>query len=99
MVLRLSRLMHQIAFVRRDILLDGVISFLVVAIITGHNGNAPGTLLLPFLPPLTSFLAPLTTTLDGVAQPALAAAFMLPRTNAAPTTSSPEACRVAIYKF
>jgi hypothetical protein len=52
--------MHQIAFVRRDILLDGVISFLVVAIITGHNGNAPGTLLLPLL----TTLDVLPSTLD-----------------------------------
>jgi hypothetical protein len=50
----------------------------------------------PFLPPLAPFLAPLMVALVGTAQSPLAAASALPRTKAAPTTFSPEVCRVAM---
>jgi hypothetical protein len=47
------------------------------------------------LPALVPFLTLLMVALVGVARPPLAAILVLPRTKVAPTSSSPEACRVA----
>jgi hypothetical protein len=60
-VLRLPHLALEITFGGCDILLAGVISFIIIAIIIGRNGNVLGVLLLPLLPAL----GVLSSTLDG----------------------------------
>jgi hypothetical protein len=61
MVLRLPRLVLEIMFSGRDILLIGVVSFLVITIVVGRNGDASGVPLLPLL----AALGALPSILDG----------------------------------
>jgi hypothetical protein len=77
-------------------LLVRVTGFLVAAAAAGRYGDAMGSSLCSFLPPLTPFLALLTVALVGTVCPPLAATLTLPRTKVARTTSSPKACRVAM---
>jgi hypothetical protein len=96
-VLQLPHLALEIMFGGCDILLIGVVSFLIVAVIIGCNNDMPVALLLPLLATLGTLpLVPLTVALDGAARLALAVALVLPRTKVAPIASSPEVCRVAI---
>jgi hypothetical protein len=96
MVLRLSPLALEVVLGDSDILLSRVASFLVIAIIMGHNSDVPGAPIMPFFLPLAPFLALLMVALDGAARLPLTVAFTLPRTKAAPTASLQEACRVVI---
>jgi hypothetical protein len=74
-----------------------------LAAATHPSSESPATMVMrwghdiyPLLPPLEPFLVPLNVVLVGVAQPQLVVVSKLPRTKAAPTASSTEACRVAM---
>jgi hypothetical protein len=66
-LVQLLRLAIEIVLSSHDILLIGVIHFLVVVvvIIAGGNSDPLGVPLLPFLLPLAPFLTPLPTALGG----------------------------------
>jgi hypothetical protein len=81
-------LVLEVTFGGRDTLLARVSGFHITTAVAGHYGDAPGEPLLPLLTALPS--------LAGVVRPLLVAAFALPRMKVAPTTSSREACRVAM---
>jgi hypothetical protein len=93
-VLQLPRLALEVTLGDRDILLVGVINFLAIVIIAGSDCNAPGHRFCPLLLPLAPFLALLSVALDHATWLPLLAAFALPKTKAAPITSSPEACQM-----
>jgi hypothetical protein len=93
-VLQLPRLALEVTLDDREILLAGVINFLVVIIIADSDCNALGHRFCPLLLPLAPFLALLSVALDHATWLLLLAAFTLPKTKAAPTTSSPEACQM-----
>jgi hypothetical protein len=95
MVLQLLCLVLEVTLDSYDMFLIGADNFLIITIIAGHDSDAPGALLLPLLVTHAPFLVPLTVNLGGGAQLPPLAAFTLPRTKAAPTASSSEACRVA----
>jgi hypothetical protein len=61
MVLRLSPLALEVVLGDSDILLSRVASFLVIAIIMGHNSDVPGAPIMPLLSALGTF----PSTLDG----------------------------------
>jgi hypothetical protein len=96
MVLWLLSLALEITLYGCDILLAGLVRFFFIIVVAGSDCELPGHHFYPFLLPIAPFLAALLVDLDGAAQPPPGIIFPLPRTNAAPTTSSLEACRVAI---
>jgi hypothetical protein len=85
-----------VAFGSHYALLVGVDGSLIVAPLLATTVTRWGHRFCPFLPPLAPFLAPLAVALVGVVLPPSVAAAVLPRTKAAPTASSPEACQVAM---
>jgi hypothetical protein len=77
-------------------LLTGITGFLITDAIAGFYGDATGHHFCPFLPHLAPFLVLLVVALVGMAWQLLAATSVLPGMKAAPTASSPKACRVAV---
>jgi hypothetical protein len=79
-------LAFEAAFRGHDVLLVGVMHFLViVVIVAGNNYNQSRA-------PLSPMLAPRSATLDGATQQMSRTASQSPGTRTSPTTSSPGAC-------
>jgi hypothetical protein len=76
--------------------ITGVVSFRPATAIAAHYGKVMQSALLPLLATLPLLLDPLTVPLVGTARPSLAVIPMLLRMKAAPATSSPEMCQVAM---
>jgi hypothetical protein len=84
----------EIAFGCHRALFVGVIDLLIA--IVGHRSEVTWMVLLPLLPTLSALLVLLTVVLVGVMRPLPVAASALTKVKAAPTTSSPEVCWVAM---
>jgi hypothetical protein len=85
----------EMAFDNRYELLAGVTGFLIAITVTSHHGNAMGSTLLSLLATLSAFPG----GLGGYDQTIIGSRSHITRMKAAPTASSPEACRVAPWWF
>jgi hypothetical protein len=92
MFLWLSYLVLEVSLDGHNILLAGVVRFLVIVIAVGGDYDPSGRCFCPFLPPSAPFRAPMTVALDGAAWLPPPVAFQSLRAKATPIASSPEAC-------
>jgi hypothetical protein len=95
-VLRLPRLALEIMLDGRDVLLIGVVCFLVITVVACSDCDALGCHFFPFLLPFAPFLASLVVALGHATRLPPSTAFTFTRMKAAPTTSLLEVCLVVM---
>jgi hypothetical protein len=93
MVHRLSRMVLEIMFGGCDILLIIVVSFLVIVIVVGRNGDASVVPLLPLLAALGTLPSILDDGFEWCCSATTGSCFHIAQDEGGPTTSSPKACQ------